>query len=158
MSTEVKVALITMIGVCITVFGSIVATNYVNKGQLEQQRIDAVREMKQTYYNQLIEATTTWQEYAQKPDSVEKAEAKMKFMEEANRVPLYASQEMVEFMEKIKDPKVAKDTSMTDFFIIMRADLCSDDFEDFSEIETVNMAISDIVVVKDSTGKQKIQK
>lgn len=71
MSTEVKVALITMIGVCITVFGSIVATNYVNKGQLEQQRIDAVREMKQTYYNQLIEATTTWQEYAQKPDSVE---------------------------------------------------------------------------------------
>ncbi len=82
----------------------------------------------------------------------------MKFMEEANRVPLYASQEMVEFMEKIKDPKVAKDTSMTDFFIIMRADLCSDDFEDFSEIETVNMAISDIVVVKDSTGKQKIQK
>ena len=155
--TDILVAIITMGGVVFSVIGSIIATNLTNNAQLEQQRIDSIREMKRTYYNQLLEAYTEKLMYVNKPDSVEKIEAEMRFIKEVNRVPLYASQEMVEFMEKMKDPKIAKGTNPGEFYLVMRKDLASSDFENFDTSLQLSISIPNKVIVISGNGNKKIQ-
>lgn len=155
MTENVVIALIAATATVFTIIGSIVATKMTNNAQLKQQRIEAVREMKRTYYNQLVETFTDKLQYSNKPDSVEKVEANMKFMVEANRLPLYASQDMVKF---INDTKVPHNTrSSAEFFNIMREDLCSNDFIEFNGLNDVSMSISNDVIVTDSQGVKQIQ-
>lgn len=156
-NTEIQVAIITVVGVLLTIIGSIVATNLTNNSQLEQQRVDAIREMKRTYYNQLTEAYTEKLMYINKPESVEKVEAEMRFVKEASRVPLYASQEMVEFMENIKDPEIAKNASTAEYYRIMRKDLASCDFKNFDNLIEISIPIPNKVVVTDENGDKQIQ-
>lgn len=155
--TEIQVAIITVIGVFLTVIGSIVVVNLTNNGQIELQRIEDVREMKRTYYNQLTESFTKKLMYIGKPDSIEKVEAEMRFLEEANRLPLYASQEMVEFIEQMKNPEIARNTSTKEFYIIMRKDLCSNNFDEFNNLNEIGIGIPDKVIITNSQGEKNIQ-
>lgn len=155
--TEIQVAIIAAIATIITVIGSIYISNKTNNTQVELQRIEAVREMKRTYYNDLTEAFTKKLMYTNMPDSIEKVEAEMKFLEEASRLPLYASQEMVEFIETMKDPKTAKDTKLKEYYIIMRRDLCSNEFNEFNELADLSITVPQRVVVTDSLGNKYIQ-
>ena len=155
--TEIQVALISVIGIVIAIIGSIIATNITNNGQLEQQRIEAVREMKRTYYNQLTEAYIEKLMYIDKPDSIEKINSEKKFLVEASRLPLYASQEMIEFIERMKNPNIAAKTSVTEFYKIMRKDLCSNDFENFKDLSNISISIPNKVVITDSEGNKIIQ-
>ena len=155
-NTEIIVAIIAMIGVILTIIGSIIATNLTNNSQLEQQRIDSIREMKRTYYNQLIEAYTEKLMYINKPDSVEKIEAEIRFLKEANRVPLFASQEMTEFMERMKNPQIAEKTSTGEFYLIMRKDLASSDFKNFDAPIELSISIPNNVTINEK-GNKKIQ-
>lgn len=156
-NTEIQVAIIAVVGVIFTIIGSIIATNLTNNSQLEQQRIDSIREMKRTYYNQLTEAYTEKLMYINKPDSIEKIEAEIRFLKESNRVPLFASQEMVEFMEKIKNPEIAKKTSTGEFYLIMRKDLASSDFKNFDAPIELSISIPNKVIVTNEKGIKKLQ-
>lgn len=155
--TEIQVAIIMVIGVFVTVVGSIKATNLINNGQLEQQRVEAVREMKMKYYNQLTETFAEKLMYTNLPDSIEKVEAEIRFLKEANRVPLYASQEMVQFIENMKNPEIAKSTKTSEYYKIMRKDLSSSDFEDFKNSMSMSISIPNKVIVTGSTGDKEIQ-
>lgn len=157
LKTQIQVAIITITGVIITVVGSIVATNLTNNGQIEQQRIEVVREMKRTYYNQLIEAYTKKLMYVNQPDSIEKVEAEMQFLEEASRLPLYASEEMVKFIEDMKKPDIAEKTTTVKFYKIIRNDLCSNAFEKFNDLNEISIIIPDKVIITDQDGNKKIQ-
>lgn len=113
--------------------------------------------MKRTYYNQLTESFTKKLMYIGKPDSIEKVEAEMRFLEEANRLPLYASQEMVEFIEQMKNPEIARNTSTKEFYIIMRKDLCSNNFDEFNNLNEIGIGIPDKVIITNSQGEKNIQ-
>ena len=67
--------------------------------------------------------------------------AEMTFVLEANRLPLYASEEMIQFIEKIKNPQIAKETKMEEFLIILRRDLCENTFENFSDIKGISLVL-----------------
>lgn len=157
MNNEIIIAIIAAVATIITVIGSIIATALTNNSQQEQQRIEAVRNMKRTYYNAFIEAYTKKLQFFTKPESPEKIEAEMRFMLEVNRLPLYASQEMVEFISAMHDEATAKNTSTSDFFVIMRRDLCSNDFQQFDNLSETPISLSSKVVVLDSKGKKSIQ-
>lgn len=152
--TQILVSVITAI---FAIVSSIIVTSISYDNQLEQQRIEEARETKRTYYNEFIEAYTNKLSFVDKPDSPEKVEAEMKFVLEVNRLPLYASQEMVEFINSMWDNEKATMTSTSEFYDIMRQDLCSDSFLPFDDLDAFSMAISEKVVIKDSEGKRSIQ-
>lgn len=156
MNIEIIVALIAVGATVLTIIGSIVAVKLTSNSQIKEQKIAADREMKRKYYNAFIEAYTKKMFYAFKPDCIEKVEAEMAFLIEANRLSLYASEEMVQFIENIKDPINAKKTKMNDFFVILRKDLCENTFEDFSDIEGISLTIPNRVICTDSNGQKKI--
>ena len=157
MDNEIIIAIIAAVATVTTVIGSIIATALTNNSQQEQQRIEAVRDMKRTYYNSFIEAYTRKLQFVAKPDSPEKIEAEMQFMLEVNRLPLYASQEMVEFISAMHDETTAKNTSTSDFFVIMRRDLCSNNFQPFDNLKETPISLSNKVVIVDPKGKKTIQ-
>lgn len=155
--TEIQVAIIAALATIFTIIASIWVSNSTNNAQVELQRIEAVREMKRAYYNALTEAFTKKLMYINMPDSIEKVEAEMQFLEESSRVPLYASQEMVEFIENMKDPEKAKETKLKEYYIIMRKDLCSNEFKEFKDLADISITVPDKVIVTDSQGNKSIQ-
>ena len=118
-----------------------VAVKITSNSQIKEQKIAADREMKRKYYNAFIEAFTKKLFYIGKHDCIEKIEAEMTFVLEANRLPLYASEEMIQFIEKIKNPQIAKETKMEEFLIILRRDLCENTFENFSDIKGISLVL-----------------
>lgn len=154
---EIVAAIIALVGIVISIGGSLIIANYTVKGQIEENRIEAIREMKRTYYNQLAMSYTQKLMYINKPESIEKIEAEMQFLEESSRLPLYASQKMVEFIERMKDPITAKQTSTTEFYKIMREDLTSNSFEGFKGLSDISISIPDKVIITDPEGNKLIQ-
>ncbi len=154
--TEIQVALIAAVTTICTVIGSIYAVNSTNSSQLELKRIDSIRDMKRTYYNALAKSFALKLMYNDVPDSIEKVEAEMNFLKEANRLPLYASQEMIEFIEKMKDPKLAANTKISDFYIIMRNDLYSTDFKPFDSQFELSITMPHAVIITDPQGNKQI--
>ena len=92
MKMEIIVALIAAGATVLTIIGSIVAVKVTSNSQIKEQKIIADREMKRKYYNAFIETFTQKLFYINKPDCMEKIEAEMTFVLEANRLPLYASE------------------------------------------------------------------
>ena len=90
MKSEIIVALIAAGTTILTIIGSIVAVKITSNSQIKEQKIAADREMKRKYYNAFIEAFTKKLFYIGKHDCIEKIEAEMAFVLEANRLPLYA--------------------------------------------------------------------
>ena len=119
MKMEIIVALIAAGATVLTIIGSIVAVKVTSNSQIKEQKIIADREMKRKYYNAFIEAFTQKLFYINKPDCMEKIEAEMTFVLEANRLPLYASEEMIQFIERIKNSTIAKETKMEEFLVIL---------------------------------------
>lgn len=156
MTNEIIVALIAAVSTILTIIGSIVAVKVTSNSQIKEQKIAADREMKRKYYNAFIEAYTKKLFYINKSDCIEKIEAEMAFVLEANRLPLYASEEMIQFIEKIKNPTIAKETKMEDFLVILRKDLCENSFENFSDKKGIRLTIPNKVICTDSNGQKQI--
>ena len=132
METEIIVAIIAASATVMTIIGSIIATQMTTNAQLREQQIASNREMKRNYYAKFIDAFTKKLFYADKPDCVEKVMAEMEFVLEANKLPMFASEEMLQFIEKMKNPKAAQDTPVGEFLKILRNDLCENDFNKLS--------------------------
>ena len=155
--TKIVVAIIAAVATVLTVGGSIAVAVVTNNAQIEQQRFEEAREIKRTYYNQFIEAYTNKLQFVDKPNSPEKVQAEMNFALEVNRLPLYASQEMVEFVNSMWNSEKASLTSTNEFYDIMRRDLCTDEFLPFENLDEFNMAISNYVVITNPEGDKEIQ-
>lgn len=156
MKMEIIVALIAAGATVLTIIGSIVAVKVTSNSQIKEQKIAADRKMKRKYYNAFIEAFTKKLFYINKPDCMEKIEAEMTFVLEANRLPLYASEEMIQFIERIKNPQIAKETKMEEFLIILRRDLCENTFENFSDIKGISLVLPSKVIYTNSNGQKNI--
>ncbi len=156
MKMEIIVALIAAGATVLTIIGSIVAVKVTSNSQIKEQKIAADREMKRKYYNAFIEAFTKKLFYINKPDCMEKIEAEMTFVLEANRLPLYASEEMIQFIERIKNPKIAKETKMEELLVILRKDLCENSFDNFSDIKEITLTMPNRVIYTDLNGRKNI--
>ena len=150
MKMEIIVALIAAGATVLTIIGSIVAVKVTSNSQIKEQKIIADREMKRKYYNAFIEAFTQKLFYINKPDCMEKIEAEMTFVLEANRLPLYASEEM------IKNSTIAKETKMEEFLVILRKDLCENSFDNFSDIKKIALVMPNRVIYTDLNGRKNI--
>ena len=156
MKMEIIVALIAAGATVLTIIGSIVAVKVTINSQIKEQKIAADREMKRKYYNAFIEAFTKKLFYINKPDCMEKIEAEMTFVLEANRLPLYASEEMIQFIERIKNPQIAKETKMEELLVILRKDLCENSFDNFSDIKEITLTMPNRVIYTDLNGRKNI--
>jgi hypothetical protein len=156
MKMEIIVALIAAGATVLTIIGSIVAVKVTSNSQIKEQKIIADREMKRKYYNAFIEAFTQKLFYINKPDCMEKIEAEMTFVLEANRLPLYASEEMIQFIERIKNSTIAKETKMEEFLVILRKDLCENSFDNFSDIKKITLVMPNRVIYTDLNGRKNI--
>ena len=156
MKMEIIVALIAAVATVLTIIGSIVAVKVTSNSQIKEQKIAADREMKRKYYNAFIEAFTKKLFYINKPDCMEKIEAEMTFVLEANRLPLYASEEMIQFIERIKNPQIAKETKMEELLVILRKDLCENSFDNFSDIKEITLTMPNRVIYTDLNGRKNI--
>ena len=156
MKMEIIVALIAAGATVLTIIGSIVAVKVTSNSQIKEQKIAADREMKRKYYNAFIEAFTKNLFYINKPDCMEKIEAEMTFVLEANRLPLYASEEMIQFIERIKNPQIAKETKMEELLVILRKDLCENSFDNFSDIKEITLTMPNRVIYTDLNGRKNI--
>ena len=156
MKMEIIVALIAAGATVLTIIGSIVAVKVTSNSQIKEQKIIADREMKRKYYNGFIEAFTQKLFYINKPDCMEKIEAEMTFVLEANRLPLYASEEMIQFIERIKNSTIAKETKMEEFLVILRKDLCENSFDNFSDIKKITLVMPNRVIYTDLNGRKNI--
>lgn len=156
MKMEIIVALIVAGATVLTIIGSIVAVKVTSNSQIKEQKIAADREMKRKYYNAFIEAFTKKLFYINKPDCMEKIEAEMTFVLEANRLPLYASEEMIQFIERIKNPQIAKETKMEELLVILRKDLCENSFDNFSDIKEITLTMPNRVIYTDLNGRKNI--
>lgn len=156
MKMEIIVALIAAGATVLTIIGSIVAVKVTSNSQIKEQKIAADREMKRKYYNAFIEAFTKKLFYINKPDCMEKIEAEMTFVLEANRLPLYASEEMIQFIERIKNSTIAKETKMEEFLVILRKDLCENSFDNFSDIKEITLTMPNRVIYTDLNGRKNI--
>ena len=154
MKMEIIVALIAAGATVLTIIGSIVAVKVTSSSQIKEQKIAADREMKRKYYNAFIEAFTKKLFYINKPDCMEKIEAEMTFVLEANRLPLYASEEMIQFIERIKNPQIAKETKMEELLVILRKDLCENSFDNFSDIKEITLTMPNRVIYTDLNGRK----
>ena len=156
MKMEIIVALIAAGATVLIIIGSIVAVKVTSNSQIKEQKIAADREMKRKYYNAFIEAFTKKLFYINKPDCMEKIEAEMTFVLEANRLPLYASEEMIQFIERIKNPQIAKETKMEELLVILRKDLCENSFDNFSDIKEITLTMPNRVIYTDLNGRKNI--
>ena len=156
MKMEIIVALIAAGATVLTIIGSIVAVKVTSNSQIKEQKIAADREMKRKYYNAFIEAFTKKLFYINKPDCMEKIEAEMTFVLEANRLQLYASEEMIQFIERIKNPQIAKETKMEELLVILRKDLCENSFDNFSDIKEITLTMPNRVIYTDLNGRKNI--
>ena len=156
--TEVQVAVIAGLFALVSIIPSVYMSNENNEAQAALQRAEDVREMKREYYDDLTEAFVTQLMYQDADGTVEQVEARQNFLLAASKVPLYASEEMVQFIESMKNPETAKNTGVENYYIIMRKDLCSDAFSAFEDIQTLTIYITDDVLVTDENGKKTVLK
>lgn len=141
---ELKIALICAMATMLTILGSVKTAQYTNDANAKQQRAADVRKIKQGYYNSFLEALSV--KYAQmgmtgKPlagNDSEFRNANEKFCIEVNRLPLYASQEVVELVNKVASGQVAN-PEFSKFFELIREDLCTDVYEPFKNLPTIHI-------------------
>ena len=61
------------------------------------------------------------------------------------------------FIEKIKNPQIAKETKMEEFLIILRRDLCENTFENFSDIKEISLVLPNDAEELDWTAENDIK-
>ena len=82
--------------------------------------------------------------------------AEMEFVLEANKLPMYASEEMLQFIEKMKNPKAAQDTPVGEFLKILRNDLCENDFNKLSNQTELSLTVPNRIICSDENGRKTI--
>lgn len=96
------------------------------------QKNSEARKIKQDYYHIFLESLSVKLSHLNKMHTEDAILANRKFCIEFNRLPLYASQEVVEFLSK--NTKDTKALEFTELYELIRKDLCSDTYDDFENL------------------------
>ena len=104
---------------------------YISDAKL--QRNAEARKIKQDYYHMFLEAISI-KISTPNPNSKEFELANQKYCLEFNRLPLYASQEVVEFFSA----SAGAPPEFTQMYEVIRQDLYSDNFENFENLSSFN--------------------
>jgi hypothetical protein len=98
------------------------------------QRDAEARQIKQDYYHMFLEALSIKFSHLNDMESEDAISANRKFCVEVNRLPLYASQEVVEFVSQFVG--VIKKPEFTALYEVIRKDLCSNAYSSFDNLAT----------------------
>lgn len=96
------------------------------------QRNAEARKIKQDYYHMFLEAVSIKFSHINSMETEDGILANRKFCVEVNRLPLYASQEVVEFVSQFAGG--GKAPEFTALYEVIRQDLCSDTYEEFNNL------------------------
>jgi hypothetical protein len=119
----VFVAAITTI---VTTLGSSYIAGFNAKQKFEQDRSTESRKLKIDYYNKFLDALTL------KMSDPHDTDINKSFCMEKNRLPLCASTQVVELVEKVPTGK----TTIVDLYVEIRKDLATSEFSDLSDLQT----------------------
>jgi hypothetical protein len=135
-SDPIIISLIGSLTAIATVFSSI----YLNSENARQQRASEVRKMKQDYYHKFKESFLLRLTYITNQNSKEFIEADKTFCIERNRLPLYASQEIIEYVDKVASGKL-QNADFKTLFEIMRMDLKNEQFDEFKNLKELSVTL-----------------
>lgn len=136
MKDTILVALIGSGATIITVLGTVLVTKLTSNSNLKAQRAAESRKIKQENYNRFLEAFALKTSYINSDVPIEITE---KFCIEFNRLPLYASEEVVDLANNMaKNPSEVK---MYELYNTIRNDLCDDNYEVFKKLKEFNFQI-----------------
>ena len=128
--------IIALIG-ALTAFATVFSSIYLNTQNAKQQRAVEVRKMKQEFYHKLNEAMLLKLTFLNNQGSKEFFEADLNLCKEKNRLPLYASQEVVEFFEQLANEN-SPNSDFKTFFEMIRKDLINEDLEKFKDLHKLS--------------------
>ena len=103
------------------------------------QRNAEARKIKQDYYHMFLEALSIKFSYISSMETEDGILANRKFCIEVNRLPLYASQEVVELVSQFAGD--GKGLGFTALYEVIRNDLCSDTYDEFNNLSQFNFQI-----------------
>jgi len=137
---KVIISLIGSLTAIITIIGSIYVNKILSNENSNNQRILEIRKTKQEYYHEFTESFLLRITYLPNQNSKEFKDADKKFCIEKNRLPLYASQEIIEYVEEVASGK----TLTADFktlFELIRKDLLNDELKEFKNLKSLNVTL-----------------
>lgn len=133
-------SLITALTAIITVIGSIYVNQSISAESSRNQRLVEIRKMKQDYYHKFTESFMLRMTYIPNQNSTEFKEADKTFCIEKNRLPLYASQKIVEYVDEVASGKNLTADFKT-LFELIRKDLNDDTFTDFDNLKNISVTL-----------------
>lgn len=128
MSDTIIVAIIGAITAILSILGSV----FITKLSAKQQRDSEIRTLKQEWYNRFLEAFAEKMSYVKNGTTVPK-NVNAKFCLEFNRLPLYASEEVVNFANSIVENP---NKPIFDLYSAIRKDLCNSQYSEFKSVST----------------------
>lgn len=128
--TRVFLALVAAITAVVTTLGSFYLAGFNARKKEEQDRATESRKLKIDYYFRFLEALTRKMSHPKDDD------LNMTFCVEKNRLPLYASQEVIELVEKIAKGVQSNTPTFTDLYAAIRNDLTTSAFSDLCKLTT----------------------
>lgn len=111
------------------------------------------RERKKEYYREFIDALTARMLYIDK-DCIEKTEAEMEFYKQCNRMPLYASEEVIKKVQEFILRKEKYDES--ELMRCIRKDICDGDLKEFKKLDTFKTLHKDAVSYEYENVKKRL--
>lgn len=130
---NVVVALVGAIAATITIVGSFTVALLTSAATAKQQRNAESRKIKQEYYNVFLESMSKKLSYTNNQTSDDAIKVNQEFCTEVNRLPLYASQRVVEHVANLASGGPDnRDFSL--LYSLIREDLCNDNYEKFKKL------------------------
>lgn len=139
-SDNIIIALIGSLTTIITIIGSIYVNQMLINENSRQQRLLEIRKIKQEYYHKFTEAFLLRLTYLRNMKSKEFKESDLKFCLEKNRLPLYASQELIEYVEEIASGKSQKADFKT-LYKMIRLDLNKEGLKNFKNLQNLSVTL-----------------
>lgn len=137
---KIIISLIGSLTAIITVIGSIYVNKLLSNENSKQQRALEIRKTKQEYYHEFTESFLLRMAYLPNQKSKEFKEADRKFCIEKNRLPLYASQTLIEYVDEVASGKSLTADFKT-LFELIRKDLLNDELKEFENLKTLNVTL-----------------
>lgn len=140
-SDNVIIAIIGAITAATTIIGSVFVAQLTASHEAEKQRQIEARNLKREFYNRFLELFSK-NMASMNSGSQEDLKVNQEFCIEVNRLPLYASQEVVELVNHVASGNAKPgEADFNKLFSAIREDLCSDDYKEFNNLKTINFQI-----------------
>lgn len=154
--SDITIALITAVGAIVTIIGSVYVNQKLSIENAKHQRALEIRRTKQDFYHKFTDSFMLRMTYYLNQNSIEFEEAEVSFCLERNRLPLYASQEIIEFIDKV----AAGDGFTPDFKVyyeMVRRDLINEEFKDFDNLGKISITLPSEQTRRGTTKPQIIK-